>query len=207
VATETQPSAERHLILWTEFLGRSAQHYDEVGVAASLASDFKGNFNSDLEARCCRRRESPKLECRLKQAWQSLQPRTVCAERAMSIHLFSAGKQIAESFAAYEEGKHRRYSLLFQVNGGAFAIVKLFVDSKLLTNPTEPVLGKLSLRWLSVGMILFTIVMTFDIFKFGEKMHNYDKDTFRTTGKIVLALLGVLICAGWFFAAGGQDLF
>jgi hypothetical protein len=28
-------------------------------------------------------------------------------------------------FRAYEDGKHRRYELLFAVNGGAFAIAKL----------------------------------------------------------------------------------
>ena len=30
-----------------------------------------------------------------------------------------------ELFDTYEVGKHRRYSLLFAVNGGAFAVAKL----------------------------------------------------------------------------------
>ena len=32
-----------------------------------------------------------------------------------------AATEVSESFKAYEDGKHRRYSLLFAVNGGAFA--------------------------------------------------------------------------------------
>jgi hypothetical protein len=39
-------------------------------------------------------------------------------------------KKIPESFKAYEDGKHRRYNLLFAVNGGAFAVAKLFADEK-----------------------------------------------------------------------------
>jgi hypothetical protein len=33
--------------------------------------------------------------------------------------------RIPDIFRAYEEGKHRRYNLLFAVNGGAFAVAKL----------------------------------------------------------------------------------
>lgn len=31
-------------------------------------------------------------------------------------------------FSDYEQGKHRRYSLLFSVNGGAFAITQLLAN-------------------------------------------------------------------------------
>jgi hypothetical protein len=41
-------------------------------------------------------------------------------------------KKISENFKAYENGKHRRYNLLFSVNSGAFAVAKLFTDPKLL---------------------------------------------------------------------------
>jgi hypothetical protein len=103
-------------------------------------------------------------------------------------------RDVPESFKAYEDGKHRRYSLLFAVNGGAFAVAKLFSDPQ-----NANVLGSLTLRELSLGMILFTIVMVVDIFMFGEKMRaKYLPDDFGWQGKAVLLLLGVLICGGWF---------
>jgi hypothetical protein len=33
-----------------------------------------------------------------------------------------------DAFKAYEDGKHRRYGLLFSVNGGAVATAKLYGD-------------------------------------------------------------------------------
>lgn len=76
-------------------------------------------------------------------------------------------KLIPENFKSYEDGKLRRYNLLFAVNGGAFAIVKLFAEKN-----AAAVLGHLSLRQLSIGMIVLTIVMVVDIFMFGEKMRR-----------------------------------
>ncbi|NJN80319.1 MAG: hypothetical protein HC797_07515 [Anaerolineales bacterium] len=100
-----------------------------------------------------------------------------------------------ESFKIYEDGKHRRYQLLFGVNGGAFAIAKLFSDAEAVA-----LLGNLTLSQLALGMLIFTVVMTADIFMFGEKMRqNYLKSLFGTQGKIVLFVIGFLICAGWFF--------
>src|SRR3954463_2812120 len=111
-------------------------------------------------------------------------------------HNSEEGK-IPESFKSYEDGKHRRYSLLFTVNGGAFAVAKLFTDPK-----TANVLGSLTLRQLSIGMILFTIVLVLDIYMFGEKMRtHYLPDAFSWQGKSVLLLLGILICTGWFLVA------
>jgi Ca2+/Na+ antiporter len=127
----------------------------------------------------------------------------------------------AEISKAYEEGKHRRYNLLFAVNGGAFAVAKLLSPtsgetssvvehpkpvrlwqlSQLFTNPekisTPVVLGNLNLGLLSLGMTLFTIVMVLDIFVFGQKMHYKEKDLFEWQGKIVLILIGFLVSAGW----------
>ncbi len=67
----------------------------------------------------------------------------------------------------YENGKHRRYNLLFAVNGGAFAISKLLSGDA--QNPAVG-LGGLSLTHISVGMIFFTVVMMVDIWEFGDKM-------------------------------------
>jgi hypothetical protein len=106
-------------------------------------------------------------------------------------------KKLPDSFKAYEEGKHRRYNLLFAVNGGDFAVAKLFGDPK-------SVLGGLTLRELSFGMIAFTVVMVWDIFAFGEKMRTaYLPDQFGWIGKAVLLLVGFLISAGWLLVAWG----
>jgi hypothetical protein len=75
--------------------------------------------------------------------------------------------KVPESFKFYEDGKHRRYSLLFAVNGGAFAIAKLHAEKNAVA-----VLGDLTLERLSFGMILFTVVMVVDIFIFGQRMRE-----------------------------------
>ena len=100
-----------------------------------------------------------------------------------------------EAFDLYENGKHRRYSLLFAVNGGAFAIAKLLAGG--VASP-EMVLGGLRLWQLSLGMVLFTAVMVWDISEFGLKMRRtYLSDAFGPQGRIVLLLLGGLIGMGW----------
>ena len=118
-----------------------------------------------------------------------------------------------ETFKAYEDGKHRRYNLLFAVNGGAFAVAKLFTDPKFLCEGKIPtVLSGLSLGPLSFGMILFTAMMTLDIYMFGYKMRELmlegqtDRSPWRgpfsLPGKVVLVAIGALICVGWYLVAG-----
>lgn len=107
-------------------------------------------------------------------------------------------KPVPESFRYYEEGKHRRYSLLFAVNGGAFAVAKMFAENAALP-------GHLTITELSWGMIVFTVTMTWDIFVFGEKMRTtYLPSAFGLPGKAVLLVIGTLICAGWFLVAYGR---
>jgi len=111
-----------------------------------------------------------------------------------------------DEFELYENGKHRRYGLLFSVNGGAFAVAKLLTGE----GKTAPaVLGDLSLSQLALGMILFTVVMTGDIYAFGEKMRKKEylgDEAFGPAGKIVLILLGALLCLGWFLAGPRRAL-
>ena len=116
------------------------------------------------------------------------------------------GLKLPPYFKEYEDGKHRRYGLLFSVNGGAFAVAKVLFDPNAKT-----VLGALSLTQLAVGMILFTVVMVTDIFLFGRNLRSTlpcdPKDPASTTtelfavrGQVVLALLGALLAAGWALA-------
>jgi hypothetical protein len=116
----------------------------------------------------------------------------------------STVKKLPDNFKAYEDGKSRRYSLLFSVNGGAFAVAKLFPAG----SPCA-VLGKLTLAELALGMIVFTVLLTVDIYLFGQHLRSTVPDEamgpngdtlamFGTPGKLILVLIGLLICAGWF---------
>ena len=67
---------------------------------------------------------------------------------------------------------------------------------------SDLVLGHLTLRHLSFGMILFTPVMCADIYMFSGKMRtHYVHGAFNWQGKAVLILLCLLICTGWFLVA------
>lgn len=113
-------------------------------------------------------------------------------------------------FKAYEEGKHRRYNLLFAVNGGAFAVAKL------LGEKSAAIAGGLTLDRLALGMVLFATVMCFDILSFGLKMRaewmksqpdpqqvSAWEGMFALPGWIVLAALWLLISGGWLLVAQG----
>lgn len=106
-----------------------------------------------------------------------------------------------EAFMLYENGKQRRYNLLFAVHGGAFTVTKVIRG---VDQATPIILGGLTLLHLSVGMILFTLVMVVDIFVFGQTMRaKYVSEVFGLIGKLVLIGLGLLLCAGWYLAGFG----
>jgi hypothetical protein len=105
-------------------------------------------------------------------------------------------------FELYENGKHRRYSLLFSINGGAFAIAKFLTEDGVRTGN---VLGALNLRQLSAGMALMTAVLVLDIFAFGTKMRKILPGAFDWRGKSVLILLGLLILSGWCLVGFAQQ--
>ena len=120
------------------------------------------------------------------------------------------GKKVPSEFKTYEAGKQRRYALLFSVNGGAFTIAKLMAGPK-----PELILGGLSLVHLALGMVAFTLLMSVDIYFFGQHMRSTipeEKgasrsdyiDMFGRIGKAVLASIAVLLCAGWLLAALGR---
>jgi hypothetical protein len=119
---------------------------------------------------------------------------------------------------AYEEGKHRRYNLWFAVNGGAFAVAQFFTTNpEDVRGPEDELVGSLTYGQLSLGMVLFTIVMVLDIYMFGENMRQETikpnstnrhellqllfssklSKLFSWQGKLVLILIGLLISAGW----------
>ncbi len=108
---------------------------------------------------------------------------------------------INDAYTLYEEGKKRRYGLLFAVNGGAFAIYKLLAISKdqLLPSSQYQVLGGLSLAHLAILMGIFTLLIVWDILDLAGKCDRHLKrEVFGSEGKAILFLLGLLIVLGWF---------
>ena len=102
---------------------------------------------------------------------------------------------LKEALELYENGKNRRYSLLFAVNGGAFTIANLFVGKSC---KSSILLGSLTLQQLAFGMAVFTFFMAWDIFVFGNNMRKtYLPKSFQWQGKAVLFVLGALQLTGW----------
>ncbi len=94
----------------------------------------------------------------------------------------------------YEDGKHRRYSLLFAVNGGAFAVAQLLKGTP---EKEGVVLGGMTL-WMLAGAIAFlSAVMCDDIYRFGVKYRTWDGEVFQGPGQVVLALLCGFLVAAW----------
>ncbi len=102
----------------------------------------------------------------------------------------------------YETGKHRRYGLMFAVNGGAFTVAKLIGEAGgAAAGAAELALGGLTLRALALGLAAFTVAMTVDIWSFGLRMRARDPGLFGRAGKLVLLAIGGLIAGGWILVA------
>ena len=100
----------------------------------------------------------------------------------------------------YEDGKHRRYSLLFAVNGGAFAVAKLLAAPD---DISQPLVGSLRLAHLALGMVLFTTLMVVDIDAFGCRMNKKNAALYHNIGAFVLLAIGSLLVAGWMMVGFG----
>ena len=118
---------------------------------------------------------------------------------------------LKEALQFYEDGKHRRYSLLFAVNGGAFAIAELMGEDRKV--------GGLSIELLSLGMFILTTVLVVDIWIFGQRSRKNpyfndipaetgpELDLFARVGKLVLGIIGLLLTTGWLLAGFGSMAF
>src|SRR5262245_37686047 len=114
-------------------------------------------------------------------------------------------KEELEGLNVYIEGKMKRYNLLFAVNGGAFAVAKLLGDGQ-----TKKLLGGLGVRELAVGTAVFTVLMAFDIWKWGHMMREDffgGEQVFGAPGKFVVVAIGSLLAGGWLLAAFGESMF
>ena len=109
-------------------------------------------------------------------------------------------KDKLDGLRTYIDGKMRRYTLLFSVNGGAFAIAKLMIGTS--TSCNAVLLGSLKLWHLALGSIIFTILIVLDNFLFAQRMKTQflGKLAFNAPGKMILLLIGVLIISAWLLA-------
>ena len=82
--------------------------------------------------------------------------------------MLEVNTEVLNGLATYIDGKMKRYSLMFAVNGGAFAIAKLMAENGKASNTI--LLGHLQLWHLALGAILFTVLMVIDIYLFGQMM-------------------------------------
>ena len=130
---------------------------------------------------------------------------------ATDIHPLDANAR--DYLRTYIDGKMQRYYLLFAVNGGAFAIAELMRGEDGVSQP----LGGLSLPRLAFGAVIFTWLLWWDIWAWGEMMRLRRPETvvdpaapgpplhvFTPVGKGILTLISVLLTMGWFLAA--EDL-
>lgn len=101
-----------------------------------------------------------------------------------------------DAMELYENGKQRRYGLLFSVNGGAFAILTFLVrDVQGVARG-----GRFLIVWsVSLGLAAITVVLAYDIFRFGVAMRelfaeqHLRPEPFEKPGKAVVALLAILL--------------
>ena len=115
------------------------------------------------------------------------------------LNLLKSPAERISGMNAYIDGKMKRYSLMFAVNGGAFALAKLLPDPN-----ASRVLGGLSMEALAVGAILFTILMWRDIYLFGDMMKREffgGELVFQGQGKLILHALSCLVIVGWLLVA------
>jgi hypothetical protein len=119
--------------------------------------------------------------------------------------MLSKGKEQVEGLGTYIDGKMKRYSLLFSVNGGAFAVSKLLTDHNAQnTAQNKLILGSLTLPEVAVGAILFTLLMWIDIWSWGHMMRKKfigEDLAFTWMGKAILTGIVALLILAWARAA------
>ena len=111
--------------------------------------------------------------------------------------------EVLSGLGTYIDGKMKRYSLMFAVNGGAFAVAKLMAETSKAGDTI--LLGHLRLWHLALGAIVFTALMVVDIFLWGQMMkRKFLGDlAFNVPGKLILIFLGVLLVFAWLLVATG----
>ena len=110
---------------------------------------------------------------------------------------------VGPTFTEYENGKERRYTLLFAVNGGAFALAKFLIERTAgeeaeMAGAAQSV-GMFGLEPIQFGlaMIAFNLAMFADIYSFGWR-----SAFFSEIGQLVLGIISTTLIAAWALASG-----
>ena len=74
-----------------------------------------------------------------------------------------------DAFKVYEDGKHRRYTLIFSVNTAVAAILEL----------SKGPLPSIERVGIALGAMTFTILITYDIWIFGQRIRLEVGDDLR----------------------------
>lgn len=109
-------------------------------------------------------------------------------------------KDLLDKLTKYVEGKVKRYWLLFGVNGGAFVIAKFLHEA---TGPVR-FAGQLTEKEVALGAVLFTLIMTLDIWLWGWQMRRPEfagRHAFTPPGRAIALLIGGLLVSAWILAA------
>lgn len=103
-----------------------------------------------------------------------------------------------EALKAYTDGKMQRYKLLFAVNGGAFAVGQFVLGAG-----ASKMAAVLPIPYLADGAIIYTALMTVDIWLYGQMMREkfVGSDAFTVAGKALLLLISLLLMGGWFLVS------
>ena len=107
----------------------------------------------------------------------------------------------------YNNGKFQRLNLLFAVNGGALLLAQIMFGkdgtppSGNLT-PGNPAVGGLTLSFLALGAIVFTILIIVDAWSWAMRMKReyLGNLAFTPEGKVLLIAFGMLNIAAWALA-------
>lgn len=110
-----------------------------------------------------------------------------------------------KALSTYIDGRMKRYSLLFSVNGGAFAIIKFSTtDSDIVSFA----IGAIKLNYLAIGAILFTYLIFIDIWAWGSFMRDHfslEDSAFTPRGQFILIGLSSLLVYIWLFVGFYPD--
>jgi hypothetical protein len=121
----------------------------------------------------------------------------------------------SELYNVYQDGKMKRYSLLWAVNGGAFAILKFSLEQSTPAGQgscdapagTSLINDAVLFDQLPAALIAFTLLIFFDIWKFGWMMRRQglDQYAFQCAGQFILIAMSALIATGWTLIGALQE--
>lgn len=114
-----------------------------------------------------------------------------------------------EVFSLYQEGKMKRYGLLFSVNGGAYAVVTWVAEHPETARGAAPPFTRVAIA-VSLAASLFTALMFVDVWMFGRMMKDNAPDDgltyFGGHGKAVLATIAAILTGAWMVVLDSSPL-